>query len=231
MNNQESAHDTIPAPRESVSFVGSAESLGELFAALAAAQGEFPPIVKDSEAKVAMKAGGSYSFEYAGLDTVIKATQPALSKHGLAFMQLLTQDSVHTVLAKGGARIESTIAFHECSNAQEFGSKVTYLKRYARLSILSVFPQDEDDDASAASGNSIEVARRQSPPVVQPAQVAAITSENRSAISAMAKQLGWKNGDLEGFSIQHGCGKLLELNDAKAGALIKLLQAAVESNK
>jgi hypothetical protein len=226
-------HDTErPAAIQSdVQFVGTPESLGELFAALAAAQGEFQPIVKDSTASVQMKAGGSYKFDYAGLDVVIAATQPALSKHGLAFMQLLTESTVHTVLAKGGARIESVIGFQGCANAQEFGSKVTYLKRYARLSILSVFPQDEDDDANTSMGNKADIAKRTPPePKAPPPTNANVAVETKKTIGDLAKRLGWANKDLEGFSEDHGCGKLAALNDAKAGALVKLLEAAVAAN-
>jgi hypothetical protein len=35
---------------------------------------------------------------------------------------------------------------------------------------------------------------------------------------------------LESFSEQHGCGKLADLNPAKAAALAKLLEAAVANN-
>jgi len=226
--------DTIPAPpTPRVSFVGTPEALGDLFAALSAAQGEFSPIVKDSQATVAMKAGGSYKFDYAGLDVVIAATQPALSKHGLAFLQLLTEDEVHTVLAKGGARIESVIAFQGCANAQEFGSKVTYLKRYARLSILSVFPEAEDDDANASVGNTASIQRPRAsatPPVVKPAESKPTgyegpTDETKERIRELAKGVGFKNTELQDFSIKHGCGPLDKLNQAKADVLVKMLES------
>jgi hypothetical protein len=63
------------------------ETTGKLADALAKAQAEFKAIKKDKTAKVRMKAGGEYSYNYADLSSVIDATKEALSKNGLAIMQ------------------------------------------------------------------------------------------------------------------------------------------------
>ena len=59
----------------------------KLFAALAAAQGEFPPIERTKTVRVSMKAGGSYTFDYAPLDQVQKVCAPVLAKHGICVLQ------------------------------------------------------------------------------------------------------------------------------------------------
>lgn len=220
------------AIREDQRFIGTPEALGELFAALAAAQGEFAPVVKDSQANVQMKSGGNYKFDYAGLDVVIAATQPALSRHGLAFMQLLGEESVTTVLAKGGARIVSTIFFAGTPNAQEFGSKVTYLKRYARLSILSVFPVDEDDDANTSIGNQAAITKRTSPnppavakaePPRKEADPNALTPLTKARIGDLGKAVGFNREELEAFAIKHKCGALASLNEVTGLLLVTAL--------
>lgn len=224
------SEQTAPAIREDVKFVGSAEALGELFEALAKAQGEFPAIVKDSEATVTMKAGGSYKFAYAGLDVVIAATQPALSKHGLAFVQLPTSDTLVSVLGKGGARIESVIGFSGVTNAQEYGSKITYLKRYARLSMLSVFPADEDDDANASIGNKADIVKRNPPAATKAAPVAdAVTPETYAEAVKLAKAAGFQKTELEDFSRKNQCGPLdglTEINGLRLVVALKKLEAS-----
>lgn len=219
-----------PAILESVRFFGTPEDMGELFKALALAQGEFAPILKDSTAKVQMKAGGQYTFDYAGLDVVIAATQPALSKHGIAMMQFPTFDSLVTVLGKGAARIESYCALPR--DAQAFGSAITYMKRYARLSVLSVFPADEDDDGAAASGHkAVTTQKASNPPAVTKAPEAAkisqgaLTPQTKARIGDLGKKVGFNREELEAFSVKHGCGPLNDLPEVKGVVLAEALQA------
>lgn len=216
--------------REDVKFVGSAEAIGELFDALAKAQGEFKTIVKDSEATVTVKAGGNYKFAYAGLDVVIAATQPALSRHGLAFVQLPTSDTLVSVLGYKGARIESIIGFSGVTNAQEYGSKITYLKRYARLSMLSVFPADEDDDANASIGNKADVVKRHPPTTTKAAPPAdAVTPQTVARVLKLAKDAGFQKAELEEFSKKAGCGPLdgqTEINGLRLVVALEKLEAS-----
>ena len=62
----------------------TSENINELAAALAKAQGEFPPIPKDCTAKVTTKKGGEYTFQYADLETILHTIRPVLAKHQLA---------------------------------------------------------------------------------------------------------------------------------------------------
>jgi hypothetical protein len=216
-----------PAIREEVRFIGTPEALGELYTALAAAQGEFLPVVKDSQANVQMKSGGNYKFEYAGLDVVIAATQPALSKHGIAFMQFPTSDALVTVLAKGGARIESHCSLPR--DAQAFGSAITYSKRYARLSILSVFPADEDDDGAAATGHKATITRSAPPtPAAKPAAAAKatdLTHETKARIGALGREAGLNKEDLQAIATRENLGALEGLGEASGAKLVAALQA------
>jgi len=229
--------DEVQAPviREDVKFVGEPAELAALFLALAKAQGEFMPVLKDSTAKVAMKAGGQYTFDYAGLDVVIAATQPALTKYELALIQLPVEEgnALLTVLAHGPARIESTSPMFPWSGPQEYGSAVTYAKRYARVSLLSVFPSGEDDDGAKAGGHKATITPRQAPPQVAarpapkeapgPAQ-GAITTETKARVKELAQQAGMTMAELEAFSLKNSLGALGGLSELNGLVLVSKLE-------
>ena len=119
---------------------------GEVFAAaFLAAQSEFPEIPKDSEAKI----GAKFSYRYASLPAILRAVLPVLHKHKLSILQPLEGgEIITTILHESGESMESSL---ECSphglTPQEFGSKVTYGRRYALVSMLGIAP-DEDVDAA-----------------------------------------------------------------------------------
>lgn len=119
------------------------DARADLHAALAAAQGEFPAIVKDKKVQ-----GRSYAFSYASLDTILDAVRPALVKHGLAVSQTFRGDELVTLLLhKGGWSVESVLLVGQAGGAwQEFGKAVTYARRYALTAILGVAAEDDDDD-------------------------------------------------------------------------------------
>jgi hypothetical protein len=223
MENQE-----IPAIQESVRFVGNC---GPLFEALAKAQSEFSTIVKDSTATVPGKEGKQgYTFDYAGLDVVLAAVRPALTRNGLAIMQVFSGvgETLTTVLAHGEARVEVSCGLPAWNKAQELGSVLTYVKRYQLLGLLGVAPSD-DDDGNVASGNvgaTITPRPRWAPPVVPASSPnTAINPELKAKVGALSRAIGFKNSELETFSVDHGCGKLADLNDAKGEVLVKLLEA------
>jgi hypothetical protein len=131
------------------------ESIGELISALSAAQIEFDPVLKDS-------SNPAYKSKYADMASVIRATQPSLSKNGLAVVQFPIssvaeqQAGIETILAhKSGQFIESTYMLPALMHgnrfdAQSCGSAFTYARRYAYQAAVGV--AGEDDDANLASG-------------------------------------------------------------------------------
>ena len=149
----------------------------ELNAALAAAQGEFEPIKKEKEVKT-----GSYSYSYAPLDLILEKCRPILSKHGLALTQLLESDgngpAIRTELrhAAGGVIGSSFPLPTMPQKAQELGSLLTYLRRYAIVALLGIAAEDDDDGAqatagtvkSAAGGRKRATAERSQPPPSPP---------------------------------------------------------------
>jgi len=119
----------------------------DLYAALAAAQGEFPPIKKASEADA-----GKYKYSYADLAVVLGTIRPAMAKNGLAIMQFTREGQLITRLAhKSGQWIEGGIKINCGAGAQVFGSFMTYMRRYSLMAMVGVFPEDEDDDGAKAT--------------------------------------------------------------------------------
>lgn len=141
----------------------TSESINELAAALAKAQGAFDVIHKTRSVKVRLKENkGEYTFRYAPLDEVLRATRGPLSDNGLAVCHPC--DTTEAGKIRCGTRlvhcsgqwVESTLEFVQQSSLQDVGSALTYLKRYTLCGLLGV-TADEDDDANAADGNEAEV--------------------------------------------------------------------------
>jgi hypothetical protein len=140
--------------------------VSELAKALAAAQSEFPTIERSREVKVQTKTGGSYTFAYAPLDAILNAVRPVLTKNGLAVSQLLANvngaPALKTMLLhEGGELLQDScpLPTNGSTSAQEFGSLVTYMRRYALVAILGI-ATEEDDDGNHASGNTVETEGR-----------------------------------------------------------------------
>jgi hypothetical protein len=131
------------------------ESIKSLAAALAKAQAEFPSIPRDKTVQVKTKSGGTYTFAYAPLDTIMEKIRPALKANGLAFMQSLNGESLTTTLLHTSGEWLATDAMPiraVDSGPQALGSAITYARRYALTALLGLVTED-DDDGNAAEGN------------------------------------------------------------------------------
>lgn len=120
-----------------------------LFSALIKAQAAFTPIGKTEN-------NPHFNKPYAPLSEVVKATDPALHANDLGFIQAPDDSGgelvLWSVLIHGsGAYWATRMKIREFRNMQEFGGIVTYAKRYVRLAMLGVAPEDaEDDDGNSA---------------------------------------------------------------------------------
>lgn len=147
---------------------------GKIAEALAKAQGELGPVKKNKTVTVTTKSGSKYTFDYATLDGIIEHVRPALTKHGLWFVQTMRRikgtegyyepgvELVTTLIHSSGEKMESVVFVPDGGSAQDFGSALTYKKRYALGSILGI-ASEEDDDANMADGNSIDKAETRQP--------------------------------------------------------------------
>ena len=126
-----------------------------LASALAAAQAEFPAILKTKTVRVQTKTGGSYTFDYAPLEAIIDAVRKPLSDHGLAIAQPLThldgRPALRTILMhESGGSIEDVTPVLVSGTMQEQGSGITYMRRYTLTSMLGLASEDDDDGNHAA---------------------------------------------------------------------------------
>lgn len=132
-----------------------------IFNALAAAQGEFGEIIKDKTATVRTRSGAEYDYNYADLGSVLNATRPQLSKHGLSISWVFRngQDRgtgfVITQLLHATGKLESELPLFYDPTAQSvmqsLGSAITYAKRYGLCGLIGVVAEDDDDGAGAGT--------------------------------------------------------------------------------
>lgn len=125
--------------------------------ALAQAQAEFAPIVRDKTAKIKTRTGGEYSYSFADLATTIAAVRPILAKYGLSVAQspgefqsgpdgkmwvvVFTQ-----LMHKSGQwlRGQTWLPVAELE-PRGLGSAFTYARRYGFGAMLGLATEDDDD--------------------------------------------------------------------------------------
>jgi hypothetical protein len=126
------------------------DDLKDLFGALAKAQAEMLAAELSNE-------NPYFKTRYADLAAIVKASRPALTKHGLSLIQqLITHEDGHTVLHTvlghvSGQWIESRIRIvPPKSDVQSLGSYITYLRRYSIASLCGIVTAGDDDDGHLA---------------------------------------------------------------------------------
>jgi hypothetical protein len=130
------------------------EFMKELYTALISAQAEFKTAIKDV-------SNTFFKSKYADLESIVAAVQPALTKHGLGFIQPVTTLSdgrmiiTTTIIHISGQSIDSIYPVDPVKkDPQGYGSAITYGRRYALSSMLGVVTGD-DDDGNEASGKNV----------------------------------------------------------------------------
>lgn len=119
-----------------------------IYSALAAAQAEMGPALKDS-------TNPAFRSKYADLASVMAACMPALNRHGICVWQPICDEDgkryVKTVLAhESGETLECRVELIVAKNdMQGYGSAVTYARRYGLMSMAGIAPEDDDGNAAA----------------------------------------------------------------------------------
>lgn len=144
--------------------------LGPLASALAKAQGQFATVKRDKTVTVSTKTGGSYSFSYAPLESILGAVRKPLADNGLVLVQQLNDGALDTSLIHdSGAILSGSIDIPATGDIQAFGSAITYLRRYAIQAMLGIAAEDDDDGNHAAGNIASPTGRSSSPAVNRPA--------------------------------------------------------------
>ncbi len=151
--------------------MNTSPTIEKLAAALCAVAAEIQNPIKDKTAKVVTKDGGSYSYTYADLASVLDCVRPAMAKHGVAVIQaaeipepgrlVVSTRLLHT----SGEWIETALsdAIDPQAKIQTLGSAITYLRRYAIQAISGIVAED-DDDGNQAQGNAAQTQQRRPAP-------------------------------------------------------------------
>lgn len=120
-----------------------------IYAALAAAQSEMGPAIKDSN-------NPAFRSKYADLGNVVEACMPALNANGIAVIQPPYDDDtgryVKTIFLHGetGEVLECRVPLIVGKNdMQGYGSAVTYARRYGLMAMAGIAPEDDDGNAAA----------------------------------------------------------------------------------
>ena len=118
--------------------------------ALLAFKAEAPTLPKD-------KTTPHFKSKYTGLDTIADKIDPLLQKHGLVWVACPGHENGHPTLdyrllhaATGEAMSGSMLLMLDKENSQGLGSALTYCRRYAKVAVLDLVA-DEDDDGNRAS--------------------------------------------------------------------------------
>lgn len=105
------------------------------------------------------KANPFFKSIYLDINGVLKAIQPGLTKCGISFSQTptISDGGIDTLVTriydadKPDSYIESvTRLIMAKQDMQQYGSAITYARRYALVSMLGL--EAEDDDANLATG-------------------------------------------------------------------------------
>lgn len=169
--------------------------------ALVALKRALPPIiVRDSHRD---DGAGKMKYSWASLSAVTKAITPALSEHGFSVSAPATTSAdpktgrtivtVTATLTHHGGHSESTVLTGPVDDSgskspiQGIGASITYLQRYAILSLLGIATADMDDADETVGGTSAK-------PFVYPADPANCAK----AVGQFAK-VGKSKADLEKY--------------------------------
>jgi hypothetical protein len=133
-------------------FMQKSESIAGLAAALAKAQGQMKGAVKDS-------ANPFFKSKYADLASVVEAIRVAFASNGLSYIQTVDpsdKDEVRvetTILHSSGEWISCGVLSLPVSksDAQGYGSALTYARRYSLSAATGVAPEDDDGNLASSA--------------------------------------------------------------------------------
>lgn len=214
------------------------EHINELAGALAKVQATAPTVVKDKTAKVQMKNGGEYRYNYADLGSVWEAIRAPLAENGLSVAQFPeTTDTgnvvVETILMHtSGQWLSSALVTRPRDDTpQSIGSAITYLRRYALSAMVGVVADEDDDGAAASKPAERSEPARHEPPRTNGATNGAgagITEKQLGMLRGKAKTREWSESDVVNFAADHGIrvARVAELTSRQASTLIEALVAA-----
>lgn len=145
-------------------------SIGNISAALAKAQGEFPEIKRES-------VNPFFGKKYADLSAILKAVRAPLAKNELAVVQgESVGDNVIKVITmlchSSGEWFRNVVELAPKDNTpQVIGSALTYGRRYGLSALLSVASEDDDDGNESTDNGKKPAPKKEATPSKAPEQI------------------------------------------------------------
>ena len=201
------------------------QSIGNLAAALAAAQAEMKPAKETAN-------NPAFRSKYADLTSCFEACNAVLPKHKLSISQVMVAApegyvSVQTLLLhESGEWLSSVCTLKADGNrgvnaAQAAGSAITYARRYGLTAIVGLATDDDDGNAAGAPSQPQQRKPAQQPAPRQAAPAPA--AQQQQAAHAATSMPQPKEGELDGDRLKALFARLRELGyEAKEDCLIKL---------
>lgn len=202
----------------------------ELMGKFADVLNEVPNFVTDEVAEVPHKSGGSHTYRYLSLATILKAIKPIFAKHGISFTQRVKFSPngdrqqtgfVETLIFGCGEMMSlSEYPFFVVGDPQANGSAVTYARRYALYAVLGIYP-DKDDDGAAGRDYSTATTQAGGDPWALQNTKASPTEIN--GLMNMAKQKGVKLGVFASQTLNRNITKPDDIMKADVPTLVSAL--------
>ena len=207
--------DTTPATLAPI--FSDETKMPTLFAALAAAQAEFPKIEKTKKAEIRPRDASKtpYVFYYADLDEILTKMRPVLASHGLAVIQPVLTDSggdswLATILThrEGGSLTSRVRAPDPTDDPKVYGGLLTFMRRYMYCAMLCIAADDDlDDDGNGHggfgddSGGEASATTRTRPS--QPRTRAAVETKGAGAVAVIdAGRVKWVQARVAALGIE-----------------------------
>jgi hypothetical protein len=179
----------------------------QITAALIKARLDFSPIVKN-------KINPQFKSKYANLDSILDSIIVPLCNAGIALIQPTVIRDGGTILItklihESGESIESELILPNNLDPQKLGAALTYYRRFALCSILSIAADDDDDGntASNSAAKSQYVAKPQYAPKAITAPLKstlgttpAIPSQYQADLKAAFEELKWDSTRKSGWA-------------------------------
>lgn len=121
----------------------------ELASQLAAMQAEYKTISKNATVDT-----GKFSYDYATLDHILDEVRPLLNKYGFALINTVENDGLAlrvTLLHVAGDSVSSVMPLNKAADPKQYGSSLTYMRRYGTVMLLGLAIVDDDDDGQQAT--------------------------------------------------------------------------------
>lgn len=172
MNEKTTMPPAMPSAQGGLA--NASPQIEELAAALAKAQGAVAGVIKAHTARVVSKrTQARYTYTYADLASVLDACRRPLADNGLALIHRPQGRQIETLLLhSSGQWLLSTMPLlvGERPGPQDFGSALTYARRYATMALLGIAAEDDDGEAAQRSTGSERKSERKSERGEKPAE-------------------------------------------------------------